>query len=200
MLISSIISTRSSIGEALISALAPQLTWSLWSSYVREKRGRLLAECADKIQHYEGEITEFGIKIESVRETVAKIDREINESGSLISRLRDNIRMRRVVKDIEATQAEIDSYDMEGAAKAKRTFEDRYQVEKQRETEMQSKVSRVPSFNDALYITHLTGGSFFSMHTLVVKSAPITRHCDKWRKTCGITRTSTNGIPINLLR
>lgn len=100
----------------------------------------MLTECSGKIEHYEGEITELGIKIESVRETVAKIDREINEGGSLISRLRDNIRMRRLVKDIEATQAEIDSYDMEGAAKAKRTFEDRYQVEKQRETEMQSKV------------------------------------------------------------
>lgn len=100
----------------------------------------MLTECTEKIEHYEGEITELGIKIENVRETVAKIDREINEGGSLISRLRDNIRMRRLVKDIEATQAEIDSYDMEGAAKAKRTFEDRYQVEKQRETEMQSKV------------------------------------------------------------
>lgn len=99
-----------------------------------------MTECTEKIEHYEGEITELGIKIENVRETVAKIDREINEGGSLISRLRDNIRMRRLVKDIEATQAEIDSYDMEGAAKAKRTFEDRYQVEKQRETEMQSKV------------------------------------------------------------
>ena len=100
----------------------------------------MLTECSGKIEHYEGEITELGIKIESVRETVATIDREINESGSSVSRLRDNIRMRKLVKDIDATQAEIDSYDMEAAAKAKRTFEDRYQVEKQRETEMQSKV------------------------------------------------------------
>ncbi|KAG9308463.1 P-loop containing nucleoside triphosphate hydrolase protein [Chiua virens] len=111
--------------------------------YVREKRAQLLTECADKIEHFEVEITEFGIKIDSVRETVAKIDREINESGSLISRLRDNIRMRRLMKDIEATQAEIDSHDMEGAAKAKRQFEDRYQAEKQRETEMQSKYAHI---------------------------------------------------------
>ena len=116
---------------------------------MREKRAQSLTDCAGRIEQYEGEITELGIKIEGVRETVAKIDREINESGSSISRLRDNIRMRRLVKDIEATQAEIDSYDMEGAAKAKRTFEDRYQVEKQRETEMQSKVSVAPSFHGA---------------------------------------------------
>lgn len=113
----------------------------------------MLAECAGRIEHYEGEITKLGIKIESVRETVAKIDREINESGSLISRLRDNIRMRRLVKDIEATQAEIDSYDMEAAAKAKRNFEDRYQVEKQRETEMQSKVGLTSSFHDAFILS-----------------------------------------------
>ncbi|KAF8552026.1 hypothetical protein OG21DRAFT_1486552 [Imleria badia] len=111
--------------------------------YVREKRAQLLTECSGKIEHYEGEITELGIKIEGVRETVVKIDREINESGSSISRLRDNIRMRKLVKDIQATQAEIDACDMEGAAKAKRTFEDRYQVEKQRETEMQSKYAHI---------------------------------------------------------
>ncbi|KAG8214897.1 hypothetical protein J3R82DRAFT_10069 [Butyriboletus roseoflavus] len=111
--------------------------------YVREKRAQMLVECAGKIERYEGEITELGIKIESVRETVAGIDREINESGSLMSRLRDNIRMRRLVKDIEATQADIDSYDMEAAAKAKRNFEDRYQAEKQRETEMQSKYAHI---------------------------------------------------------
>ncbi|KAI9566180.1 P-loop containing nucleoside triphosphate hydrolase protein [Boletus coccyginus] len=111
--------------------------------YVRERRSQLLTECSEKIELYEGEITELGIKIESVRDTVAKIDREINEGGSSISRLRDNIRMRRLVKDIEATQAEIDSYDMEAAAKAKRNFEDRYQAEKQRETELQSKYAHI---------------------------------------------------------
>ncbi|KAH7885017.1 ALG6, ALG8 glycosyltransferase family-domain-containing protein [Phlebopus sp. FC_14] len=111
--------------------------------YVREKRARMLADCSEKIEHYEGEIQEFGIKIETVRENIARIDREINESGSSVSNLRDNIRIRKLAKDIAATQAEIDSYDMEAAAKAKRNFEDRYQVEKQRETEMQSKYAHI---------------------------------------------------------
>lgn len=137
-------------------------------SYIREKRAQLLTECSGKIEHYEGEITELGIKIESVRETVAKIDREINESGSSISRLRDNIRMRKLVKDIEGTQAEIDSYDMEGAAKAKRTFEDRYQVEKQRETEMQSKGSVLMAPGSRSYRL-ADYRSFYSMLTLVAR-------------------------------
>lgn len=108
--------------------------------YIREKRGRLLTECAEKVDHYESEIQDLGLKIETVRENIAQIDREINESGSTVSNLRDNLRIRKLVKDIAATQAEIDSHDMESAAKAKRNFEDRYQVEKQRETDMQSKV------------------------------------------------------------
>ncbi|KAL4080977.1 P-loop containing nucleoside triphosphate hydrolase protein [Scleroderma citrinum] len=111
--------------------------------YIREKRGRVLAECAEKIEHYESEIHDLGLKIETVRENIASIDREINESGSSVSNLRDNLRIRKLVKDIAATQAEIDSHDMESAAKAKRNFEDRYQVEKQRETEMQSKYAHI---------------------------------------------------------
>lgn len=83
---------------------------------------------------------QLGLKIEGVRETAAQVEKEINEGGSTVSGLRDNLRMRKLIKDIAATQAEIDGCDMESAAKAKRTFEGRFQVEKQRETEMQSKV------------------------------------------------------------
>jgi len=108
--------------------------------YVRDKRARLLSECADKIEQIEQDIKDLVANIENVRDEIAKIDREISESGSLVVNLRENIRIRKLALDIAATQAEIESCDMEGAAKAKRNFEDRYQVEKQRETETQSKV------------------------------------------------------------
>ncbi|KAG2126539.1 P-loop containing nucleoside triphosphate hydrolase protein [Suillus clintonianus] len=107
--------------------------------YVRDKRARLLVECTDRIEQFEQDIKDLVTNIENVRDAIAKIDREISESGSLVVNLRENIRIRKLSRDIAATQAEIDSCDMEGAAKAKRNFEDRYQVEKQRETEMQSK-------------------------------------------------------------
>jgi DNA repair protein RAD50 len=112
-----------------------------FARYIRDKRARLLAECADKIEQFEQDIKDLVTNIENVRDDIAKIDREISESGSLVVNLRENIRIRKLAREIVATQAEIDSYDMEGAAKAKRNFEDRYQVEKQRETEMQSKVN-----------------------------------------------------------
>lgn len=111
--------------------------------YVRDKRARLLIECADKIEQFEQDIKDLVTNIENTRDAIAKIDREISESGSLMANLHGNIRIRKLSRDIAATQAEIDSCDMEGAAKAKRNFEDRYQVEKQRETEMQSKYAHI---------------------------------------------------------
>lgn len=111
--------------------------------YIRDKRARLLVECADKIEQFEQDIKDLVTNIENARDAIAKIDRDISESGSLVANLHGNIRIRKLSRDIAATQAEIDSCDMEGAAKAKRNFEDRYQVEKQRETEMQSKYAHI---------------------------------------------------------
>jgi len=60
-----------------------------------------------------------------------------------MTNLRENIRVRKLAKEIDATQAEIDAMDMEQAAKARRQFDLKYNLEKQRETEMQSKVGRI---------------------------------------------------------
>ena len=60
-----------------------------------------------------------------------------------MTNLRENIRVRKLSKEIDTTQAEIDAMDMEQAAKARRQFDQKYNMEKQRETEMQSKVCRV---------------------------------------------------------
>ena len=64
---------------------------------------------------------------------MAEIDKEINESGASMANLRENIRVRKLVRAIEATQTEIDSFDMEEAAKARRTFKEKYDGEKERE-------------------------------------------------------------------
>lgn len=99
-----------------------------------------MKECADNIEQYQKEIQDFVVEIEAVRDVIAKLDKEINEAGASISNLRDNIRLRQLVRDIAATQEEIDSHDMEEAAKAKRNFEDQYNVKKALETELQARV------------------------------------------------------------
>jgi len=73
--------------------------------------------------------------------TIADVDKEINEGGAFVAKLRDNLRIRNLMNDINDTQNQIDSYDMDEAAKAKRNFDEKYSVEKNRETEMQSKVT-----------------------------------------------------------
>ena len=111
--------------------------------YIREKRSRQLKECEHRITEHESRISELGKDIESTRDTVAVVDKEVNESNASMTNLRENIRVRKLAKEIEITQAEIDAMDMEEAAKARRQFDIKYNLEKQRETEMQSKVRTV---------------------------------------------------------
>ena len=109
-------------------------------SYVRNKSAKALKECAENIEHFQTEIKDLVAAIEDARDVISKLDKEINESGAAVTNLRSNIRLRRLIRDIAATQHEIDSHDMDEAAKAKRTFEDQYKVLKAQESELQSRV------------------------------------------------------------
>jgi len=111
--------------------------------FIRDRRGRRLKDCNEEIDQQEAEIKDLGMKLEKVREGISRIDKEISESGAAVANLRENLRVRRLVRDIAAAQAEIDSYDLEEAAKAKRIFEEKYGVEKQKETDVQSKYAHI---------------------------------------------------------
>lgn len=108
--------------------------------YVKAKRARALQECTAKIEELDAEIAQGVQKVGNARTVLSGIEKEINESNATVANLRDNIRARKLVKDIADTQAEIDEYDLEEAAKAKRLFEEKYQIEKDNETKLQSKV------------------------------------------------------------
>lgn len=83
---------------------------------------------------------------------MAKIDKEISESGSTIANLRENLRVRKIEKEIKKTREEIASHDMEEAAKAKRNFESQWDVVKKKEDEWKAAVRGSP----------FDGGSFYS--------------------------------------
>ena len=100
-----------------------------------------MQECNAKIADKEGEIQSRLDDVEKARAAVYQIDKEISDADNTMSNLRNNLRVRKLVKDITETQTEIDSYDMEEAARAKRIFQERYKIEKDRETDMQAKVS-----------------------------------------------------------
>ncbi|KAH9969662.1 P-loop containing nucleoside triphosphate hydrolase protein [Russula dissimulans] len=111
--------------------------------YIRDKRSKRLKDCADEIIRFEAKIQEHQLEIEQIRKTIAQLDKEINEGGAALTNLRENRRIRKLQSDIQATQKEIDSCDLEGAAKAKRNFEEKYQPEKDRENEMQQRSAHI---------------------------------------------------------
>ena len=88
---------------------------------------------------------EQAIKLEQIRAKLGEIDREINEAGVTMANLRENLRYRRLKRDLAATEAELDAIDMEGAAKAKRIWTEKWNVEKQKETDLQTKARCAPS-------------------------------------------------------
>ncbi|KAH9947593.1 P-loop containing nucleoside triphosphate hydrolase protein [Amylocystis lapponica] len=111
--------------------------------YVRDKRGRLLKECNDKIEEYEAEIAKLATQLEETRNAVHSIDKEINESGASVANLRENLRVRNLIQEIDATQREIDSHDLEENARHRRLFDDQYKVEKERETKLQGDFAHI---------------------------------------------------------
>ncbi|KAG6830973.1 hypothetical protein H0H87_006624 [Tephrocybe sp. NHM501043] len=118
--------------------------------YVKDRRGRQLTECAQNIQHSDAEIKRVSEEIEAARTSIAAIDKEINASGASVANYRDNIRVRKLAKEITETQAEMDSYDMDEAAKAKRNFEEKYPKAKEKENKLHTEASEVSSHQSQL--------------------------------------------------
>ena len=85
-------------------------------------------------------------QLEGSREVISSIEKEIHESGASLSNLRDNIIARNLAKDIAKTQAEINSYDMEEAGKARRNYDEKYEPAKQREKHLHEAVCLIFMF------------------------------------------------------
>jgi DNA repair protein RAD50 len=79
--------------------------------------------------------------VQELRDEVAEIDKEIHESGATLAKFRDNLSLRKMKQDVESIQAEIEQHDLEQAGAAKAQFEERYQIEKDKENKLRSKVS-----------------------------------------------------------
>ena len=94
----------------------------------------------EEIEEKEAEVQEQALKLEQVRAKLSEIDREISEAAVTQANLRENLRYRRLKRDLAATEAELAAIDMEEAAKAKRIWTEKWNVEKQKETDLQTKV------------------------------------------------------------
>ncbi|KAF4617143.1 hypothetical protein D9613_005936 [Agrocybe pediades] len=104
--------------------------------YVREKKAGALEDCSSRLAECEAQLLDLQSQIETSREVINSIEKEINESEATFSNLRNNIIVQKLTRDIASTQAEIDSYDMEEAAKARRNYEDKYEPAKKKEDKL----------------------------------------------------------------
>ncbi|KAG6831939.1 hypothetical protein H0H92_006540 [Tricholoma furcatifolium] len=130
--------------------------------YVKDRRDRRLTDCEQEIGETDSEIKRLSEDIEAVRKSIAVFDKEINASGASLANYRDNQRVRKLAKDIIKTQAEIDSFDMEEAARAKRNFEEKYTKAKEKENQLQTDLSQ------SLKYSHIAGE--LSSHQAQLKS------------------------------
>ncbi|KAH8114569.1 AAA domain-containing protein [Phellopilus nigrolimitatus] len=112
-------------------------------AYIRNRRARELQRCEESIGTCEENVKKHEAMIEQIRNSKAEIEKEIHESDSFLSNLRDNERIRRLRRDIATNKEEIDAFDMEEAAKARRQFNDKYAAEKKREGDMEAEYSRL---------------------------------------------------------
>ncbi|KIK52043.1 hypothetical protein GYMLUDRAFT_372486 [Collybiopsis luxurians FD-317 M1] len=111
--------------------------------YVQQRREQRQRECEAQLEDSNVEIKKLEKLVEEARERIAKIDKEINESGSTLSNLRDNVRLRKIAKQIQETQTEMDSYDIDEAARAKRNFSDQWKAKQDVEERLQQKFSHI---------------------------------------------------------
>lgn len=120
-----------------------------------------MQECEENVKKCEADVQDLTQQLEKIRGVIAKIEKEINESGASMSNLRENIRIRKLGKEIIDMQTEIDSYDMEEAAKARRNFQEKYGAAKDQETELHTAVSQSDAdctqLSDTSQFSHIAG-------------------------------------------
>ncbi|KZO97008.1 hypothetical protein CALVIDRAFT_480520, partial [Calocera viscosa TUFC12733] len=111
--------------------------------YIRERKDRQLETIDGEIADMEVKITEANTAAESIRTSVALLDKEVGEQSTIMSNLRDNARLRETQRGIVEVEAEIATHDLESMAKARRSFEDKYNLSKEKEALANSKRSHI---------------------------------------------------------
>jgi len=119
--------------------------------FVKERKQRDLDECLIKIDQCEQELGEAEARLEACRTSIKQIEREISESGASNTNLRENIRVRKLKKDILEIQAQIDQFDVEEAARARRNFNAQWEKRNEEQSQLNTKVSsRLDTFTGLL--------------------------------------------------
>ncbi|KAJ7069782.1 hypothetical protein C8F01DRAFT_1113982 [Mycena amicta] len=112
-------------------------------SYVRGKRDQYWKEAEEKATELQEEIENRERKLNSTREAMGAIEKEISAQGTSLAIIRENLRVRKMITEIKKIQDDMGQLDIEGAARAKRQFNEKFGVSKEKETELQTKYAHL---------------------------------------------------------
>lgn len=105
-----------------------------------------------------------------MREEVETLGQEVSSANSTLSTLKDNIRLRKLKKDIAVTEAEMAALDLEEASKARQQFDEKYTRAKAAEEDTTRKVPNY--FHDDLRLSNRVDYSLNILPVNWLPSAP----------------------------
>lgn len=88
-------------------------------------------------------MNEAGARLEDCRRRIKAVEKEISDAGASNANLRENIRIRKLRKNIAEWGRQIQSLDVEEAAKAKENFEKHWPRMKEEEVQLNTEVSKL---------------------------------------------------------
>ena len=94
-----------------------------------------------RMEDLEEGVKQLEASIATTRARKAQLEKEMNDGGAYLVKLHQNRRLRKTKREIEEVEEQISKMDMEEAFKARRNFDDKFRAEKERETQLHSKVS-----------------------------------------------------------
>lgn len=109
-------------------------------SYTSRGTAAELAKCEHDLKKHEQVITETKARINDFQNKIAKHDKDLSESATILRNFEDNLRLRKARRDIEKIDNDITSLDEEGARKASRKFDLDYNDRRRRHSEKQAQV------------------------------------------------------------
>ncbi|KAF7288559.1 AAA-23 domain-containing protein [Mycena chlorophos] len=112
-------------------------------NYVRGRREQRWKEAEERAIELKDDIADQESKLAVVREAISKIEKEISSRGAMEAIIRENQRVRKMAKDIELERRKKSELDLEGAARAKRQFTEKFGPSKEKETELHSLYSQL---------------------------------------------------------
>jgi DNA repair protein RAD50 len=110
--------------------------------YIKDQGARKLKRCQEKIEDLQDALNRSTEDIAKLRADEDALAQEVSSANTTLSNLKDNIRLRKINRDIQEVETEKAGLDLEEASRARQQFDERYGPAKAQEEEANRQVSR----------------------------------------------------------